>query len=343
MRNLDSQKGGIGKVLLWICGSLLLLGLLTLGAGFWWYSQGLQPMSSVRQDPISVTIPEASSTRQIAVILKKAGLIRNELIFRIYTRRTNTATKLQAGSYMLSPNASMAELVEELQSNQAGVKVTLVEGWRREQMAEALEKAFSGAGSVFDEVLFLEKTEKLEGQLFPDTYIFSPSATTDDVLNDISENFVKKTADVFEKPAVNLTQEEIIILASLLEREAATDKDLPLVASVLLNRLEIGQALQVDATLQYAKVSRTCGEKIRCEAWWPTPLSEDKTIESAFNTYAHTGLPPAPIASPGLRALMAAANPETSRYLYYLTDPTGITYYSETYDEHLVKINQYLR
>jgi len=116
-----------------------------------------------------------------------------------------------------------------------------------------------------------------------------------------------------------------------------------LVSGVLLNRLNNNMPLQVDATLQYAKANRICAKLNVCPDWWPAPRAEDKELDSEFNTYANSGLPPHPIANPGFTALDAAWNPEPSNFVYYLTDMEGVTHFAKTYDEHLANIEKYLR
>ena len=134
------------------------------------------------------------------------------------------------------------------------------------------------------------------------------------------------------------TVEEVVILASLIQREASTLEQMKMVSGILLNRLEIGQALQVDATLQYlAGQNQTTGK------WWISPSPALKQSDSPFNTYLNPGLPPSPICNPGLDALTAAVYPTKSNNLYYLHDDSGRMYYSQTYDEHLRNIERYLR
>lgn len=343
MKKNKHYRGNVWQILLLVLGLLCILGLAVLGGAWMWYKQNLSAVSEIASDPIEILIEEGSSTVEIARVLKQSGLIKNELAFRIYVRNEGIGTRLQAGRYDLSPNDNVPTLTQKLLSNQAGTKVTLLEGWRREQFGEALKKVFDDPGAQFSAEQFLTLTKDLEGQLFPDTYVFSERATTEEVVHELEQNFQAKTRAMLAEGAPPvLSQDEILVLASILEREVATDGDLPLVAGVLMNRLEAGWPLQADATLQYAKASRRCGGKLTCEDWWPMPLSEDKELDSAFNTYKNVGLPPAPIANPSIRALRAAAFPTETEFWFYLTDTKGTTHFSKTYEEHLEKIALYL-
>jgi UPF0755 protein len=136
----------------------------------------------------------------------------------------------------------------------------------------------------------------------------------------------------------------VVILASLLERETLNDSEKPMIAGILANRLRIGMPLQVDATVQYAKATRDCGGTgAACAEWWPTVYLEDYKLKSSYNTYQINGLPPSPIASPSLSSIEAAANPETNDYLYYIHDRDGKAHYATTLDEHNTNIQKYLR
>lgn len=306
-----------------------------LGYVFW----ALQPISKQNLS-MEITIPSGASARSVSDLLHNLGLVRNSDITRLYLTYTNVDKKIQAGKYLLSTNLSVSEIAEKLQSNPSGIKVTLLEGWRREQIAEELDKVFGQNEITFDKPKFIALTQNLEGKLFPDTYIFSPSVSVESIISTLVNNFEAKIKSLNIDPK-NL--DNIIILASLIEREAKTLNDMQLVSGVLVNRLNIGMPLQVDATLQYAKANRICNSIKDCENWWPMPRSEDKQLDSQYNTYVHSGLPPSPIANPGINAIDSAWNPKSSDYIYYLTDKNGVTYFSESYEGHLMNIQKHLR
>jgi len=204
-------------------------------------------------------------------------------------------------------------------------RVTLIEGWRVEEMAAELNSKLETRNSKFIEVA-------KEGYMFPDTYLFPKSATALQIVNKMTSTFDKKISDI--------TFEQVIV-ASMLERETFSDSEKALVAGVLYKRLENGWPLQVDATLQYAKDSSLCKNNINCDFWKPI-YSEDKNINSPFNTYKNLGLPPSPIASAGLSSLKAAINPEVSEYWYYIHDLKGKIHFAKTLEEHNENIKNYL-
>jgi UPF0755 protein len=155
------------------------------------------------------------------------------------------------------------------------------------------------------------------------------------------DNFNKKVTPQMREDAkkTGLTFAQTITLASIVEREGKTDSDRPMIAGILLNRIKLGMPLQVDATLQY-----TLGYQPFAKTWWKKELSvDDKKINSPYNTYANVGLPPAPIANPGMASINAAMYPTSSDYLYYLHDKTGTAHYAKTIEEHNANIQKYLQ
>ena len=139
--------------------------------------------------------------------------------------------------------------------------------------------------------------------------------------------------------SAGMTLERVVILASIVEREGLTDEDRPVIAGILLNRLEIGWPLQADATLQYA-----LGYQAQEKTWWKKVLTDDdKKVKSPYNTYANPGLPPGPISNPGIASIRAVIYPKKTEYMYYLHDPTGAVHYAKTLEEHNANVARYLR
>lgn len=213
---------------------------------------------------------------------------------------------------------------------QAQKRVTLLEGWRVEEMAVKLNKDL---GIKNEEFLKLAK----EGYMFPDTYFFKEEALASAVAQKLRANFDLKYDDKLRAKIkkLGLTPAEGVVLASIVEREARSDEARKMVASILLKRLKIGMGLNADATIQYALVSQ--GAKTPPPAgWWKRNLTrEDLKIDSPYNTYLYRGLPPGPISNPSLSSLntVANANPSTP-YLYYYHDSQGISHYGRTLEEH---------
>ena len=207
------------------------------------------------------------------------------------------------------------------------------EGWRREEFGQRLAANLE----EFDYQEFLNLTKNLEGYLFPDTYLVPKEASPTAVLKIFQQNFEKKFSSDLEKAAQEkgLTQKQVLILASIVEREAGDDKDRPLIAGILLKRWLQGWPLQADATAQYV-----VGEE---NDWWPQVIKRDLQINSSFNTYQYAGLPPAPICNPGLASIEAVIYPQESDYWFYLSDSSGAVHYAKTNEEHSRNIERYLR
>ncbi len=318
---------------------ILILVALTAGGLFWWLKNVEAPTKE--KNYFDLVIAKGSSATQIANKLKSAGLIKNTLAFRIYVQITNQAQKIPSGEYRLPSNLSLFKLIDQLIKGPTGIWVTIPEGLRREEIAGEFASAF-GQGSQFkDEFLNLSKGQ--EGFLFPDTYLFLKTASPSAIVNKMVSIFDKRVDSKMREDieASGKTLSEVITLASLVERETKTDQERPIVAGILLRRLKINMPLQIDATVQYSVASARCINKSECE-WWPTTTIEDRKINSKYNTYKYDGLPPAPIANPGLSSIKAAIYPQDSSYLYYLHDANGQIHYAGTLEEHNANIRKYI-
>ena len=179
---------------------------------------------------------------------------------------------------------------------------------------------------------FLQASKGKEGKLFPDTYLFPKDASASSIVNKMTKTFDSKTSGLAAGP--DLTFNQRIVLASILERETKTSAERPIVAGIMMNRIRAGMPLQVDAAVQYAVGTS--------KNWWPILTREDLNINLPFNTYKFIGLPPAPIASPGLSSLTAAFNPTQTEYWYYIHDTEGVIHYARTLQEHNANVVKYL-
>jgi len=323
---------------------ILLFFLALAILGIIWWGQNIKSVSSDKSVK-SIVIPKGSSAGAIGTRLAQAGLIKNSLIFRIYTRITGTAGKIQAGEYLLSPSSPLTKIVEYLTNGPVEVWVTVPEGMRREEIAD---KFVSGLGKNGEDVTvfrdeFLNRSSGLEGFLFPDTYLFPKDASASAVVAKLKSTFDlrvdSKMKEDISKSAYDLGQ--IISLAAIIERETITPGERPVVAGILYKRLKAGWPLQVDATIQYALSSQKCSVGTGCN-WWPNVSIDDRAINSRYNTYKFAGLPPTPIASPGLSSIKAAIYPEDSPYWYYLHDSKEVIHYARTLEEHNQNINKYI-
>ena len=288
------------------------------------------------------------SIQSITSRLEQSGLIRNAQVLSDFLVYAGLDTKIQAGEYNIPSSVSALQIGRLLQdATKTEVDFTVLAGWRAEEIAAALPT--SGLQITPDAFLnavsrppagygFLEgipPLASLEGFLFPDAYTLSRKTTTDELVAILLSNFERQVGpDViksFERQGLDLFQ--AVTLASIIQREAVLDEEMPVIASVFLNRLETGMKLDSDPTVQYA-----LGYNHDQGTWWTNPLSlQDLQVNSPYNTYRSPGLPPGPIASPGLSALKAVAYPAQTPYFYFRAacDGSGRHRFAETYEEHV--------
>lgn len=322
---------------------LLLIIFLIVG-GFYWWNQNNKPVST-DESLQSFIIPKGYSASQIGNKLENQSLIKGSLAFKIYVQVTSKSKKIQAGEYLLAPNFSLFKIVNQLISGPVEEWVTIPEGLRREEVVEKyinVLKRDEADAAIFRQD-FLALTSDEEGFLFPDTYLFPKAVSASIVVNKMLTTFDSKISTQMETDIIasEYDLDQVIILASIIERETRNDEERPIVAGILLNRLDIGMGLQVDATVQYALATTECRAGTTCN-WWPILTREDMSINSSYNTYKYAGLPPTPIANPSLSSISAVIYPMVSPYLYYLHDGDGKIHYAETLEGHNENIRRYL-
>ena len=291
-----------------------------------------------------------TSIDKVADILKKNGIIRSALIFKLYAKISNKQG-LHEGQFSLSSSMSYDAIIRKLKSTtRATVKVTIPEGFTLQQIGERLEQK-----KVCTKQQFLSAVEKedikfefssqipnnsdrfyrLEGYLFPDTYEFYVDQAPDAVVKKMLKNFETRFDESFRKAtqASGMTVDEVITLASIIQAESSNKDQMAKVSSVFHNRLKNGvngkKLLQSDATIFYATRDIE-----------PILPVNSTNIASAYNTYKHEGLPPGPICNPGLAAIDAALSPADTKYYYFVTDKNGNYYYAETFAKHLVNVRK---
>ncbi len=299
--------------------------------------------------------------RSISERLQDMGLIRDASLFRLYLRLNNLEQKLEAGDFELSAAMNVPQIAEALQqARREDILVRIPEGKRAEEIAQALEDAGVVDAADFlaavrtgdtallglpDYPLLQDKPPgaSFEGYLFPDTYRIPVNAAPADILGQMFDNLESKM-DQKDRDAVaagGRTFYQVLILASIVEREAARDDERPLIASTYLNRLgptcenEVFGYLAADPTVQYAM-----GYDPEQKTWWPTvPDVEDYLkVNSPYNTYLYPGLPPGPISNPGLASIKAAIYPAQTTYCYFVATGDGGHVFSETGAEHLLNV-----
>ncbi len=254
---------------------------------------------------------------------------------------SNKAKKIQAGDFVLNANMDLPTLVEALTHGTTDRWVTFLEGWRREEFAQALVDALSENNKdyAFSQSEFLSLTKNLEGQLAPDTYSFTKSTTAKLVVDRLTTQQQKRLSAL--NNSSGLTDSQTLVLASLVERESRVSAERPLIAGVLKKRLQKGWPLQVDASIQFIKATLNC-KLLTCD-WWPQNITKtDLTLVSPFNTYANPGLPPSPICNPSLDSLKATYSPKDSDYWFYLHDLQGQVHFAKTIEEHNANVAKYL-
>jgi UPF0755 protein len=311
---------------------VILILIVIVLAGLFWWNYGMSPANINTKQSVSFVIKKGTGLKEIASNLKDAGLIRNRIVFFLYTRLGRFEGKIQAGEFSPSPSMSASEIARNLTHGTFDVEVLVKEGLRATEIAEILKDNILTYDSTWVNSLVMN-----EGYLFPAKYDFSKDTDV--------ETIIKKMRNAFDQnfAAINtdnskLTKTQIVILASLIERESGKDSaEKPIIAGILMNRLNAGIPLQVDASIQYAK-----GQNPVTKKWWePVAIEEYKSVISNYNTYLFAGLPPGPISNPGRDSLNAAANPADTDYLYYLHDKNGQIRYAKTLAEHEANIKKY--
>lgn len=284
---------------------------------------------------VTVLIPQGASAGRISRILAEQGVIRSPLGFRMQVRITGRASKLKPGAYRLSSDMMPLKIIAMMSSGDTYARwITIPEGFTVRRIARRLaseklvnedrflEIALHG-GSSF-RTGFSHPAGSLEGYLFPDTYLIAPGSSEEAIISDMLKCFQRRAADGLGPGAgAGLNLHQIITLASLIEREARVPKDRALVSAVLRNRLRRGMRLECDATVLYALGEHK--ERV---------FYRDLEVDSPYNTYRNAGLPPGPIANPGLACITAAVNPARADYLYYVARPDGSHIFSRTLEEH---------
>ena len=305
--------------------------LIILVIAFVWWKDGLSPVNSTSTKSQIFVVSKGQGIREISKNLKDQGLIKDPIVFFLLTKKLGVDKNIEAGDYRISPSMSADEIATDLTHGTLDIWVTIPEGDRADEIADILK-----ANIPSYQESWRAQLEKNEGYLFPDTYLIPRDATVDLIITTMKNNFDQKYATL-GAPKNGMSQAEIVTIASLVEREAKTDKDRPLVASVIINRLNLGMSLDLDASIQYA-----LGYQADQRKWWKSGLTaQDLEIDSPYNTYTNAGLPPTPISNPGLASLNAAANPATTDYLYYVSDSQGNNHYSTTLQGQDANIKKY--
>lgn len=321
-------KNRNAKVFISILSILVVSGLLLLV---------LLKIQNSKTTEVYVEIPQNTSVKNVAMILKEKGIIKNPYLFILYVKVNNY--KIAAGSYKLSSSMSYKELCEALQKGvvlKKTIRFTIPEGFTCIQIAKKLSSL-----GIVDEKKFLDEINnydfdfqfrypsedvkyKLEGFLYPDTYEIFVGESERDIIKRMLSRFLEVYNSIKHEKTTQLDDLQTIILASIVEKEAKRDFERPVIAGVFLNRLTQGMRLESCATVEYIL------------PFHKEVLSyEDVRIKSPYNTYLYKGLPPSAICNPGKKSLLAALNPQKTNYLFFVARKDGSHIFSKTYEEHI--------
>lgn len=281
---------------------------------------------------VLVTVHSGDTLNSIAKDLKTKHLIRSTIFLRSVVVLFAGEQKLVAGDYYFGRPVSTYSVASRLVKGDfdlASIRVTIPEGVSMKQIAAIFSSKFNNF-SVTD---FMKHSPQEEGYLFPDTYFFMPDVKADEVVDVLHNNFEDKIKTV--EPAIvafGKPEKDVIAMASILEEEGRTMEDWRIISGILWKRIKIGMPLQVDSTLGY--VTGKASSEL---------TSVDLKMNSLYNSYTHKGLPPTPIANPGIQTITAAVTPIATPYFYYLSDKNGVIHYAATFDEHIKNRQKYLK
>jgi len=311
-------------------------------------ANSLNTPANPHASPIPFEVELGQSPTQITQQLQQNGLISNAEALLNYLIYKGLDTTIQAGNYELTPQMTAIQIAHALQdATPTKITFNVLPGWRLEEIAASMET--SGLEITAQDFLnaaynppediplaqFILPNHSLEGFMFPGTYQIPRQSNADELVAFLSNNFItqidSELIHAFQQRGLNLYQ--AVTLASIIQREAVVEKEMPIIASVFYNRLAADMRLESDPTVQYAIGYDPAGK-----TWWKNPLTkEDLKVDSPYNTYLYKGLPPGPISNPGLEALSAVAHPADTPYYYFRAkcDGSGEHFFAETFDEHL--------
>jgi UPF0755 protein len=309
--------------------ALIIIAVLC-AAGFAWFSY--ITASPEFSTGATLHIKRGMSVGAIAEEAKRAGIVKSPLILYAVLTYTYDPTRIFAGTYRFDTPHSVFEVARKLARNdvdQTLKTITIPEGVTRKDIAKIAQAQLVD----FDVNAFLELTKNNEGYLFPETYFVTEEFSEEELVTLLTETYASAIHPYQEAiEQSSFSEYEVLILASILEREANDEESMKTVSGILQNRLEIGMALQTDASVEYV-LDKPISEL----------TSNDLRIDTPYNTYMYPGLVPTPIGNPGLQAIEAVLYPIESEYFYYITGNDGIFYYAEDFEAHKQNIQTYLR
>ena len=328
-----------------IASIIVILGGLILGSLYLYFEK----LATVNGGENYIIIKKNSTLEEVAKLLLEKDIIKSEGTFKYYAKIKGVKGSIEGGNFIIKPKTKINNLIIRLKNGKSEFKViTIPEGYTLYQIASKLEEnnlvkkeeiLNATLSTLKTNDLILNKKDvlyDLEGYLFPDTYYIPNAATKDEIINIMVNRFKSVFSDKYKvrTKELELDVNEIVTMASLIEREAANDSERSRIAGVIYNRIKKGMPLQIDAAVIYAS---TKGEKNLQKVYYDT-----LKVKSKYNTYLYKGLPPGPIASPGKPSIEAALYPESNDYLYYVASYNGHVF-SKTYEEHLSNVKKYIK
>lgn len=321
---------------------VLMTGFLAVLLGSFVYGLA-KPVNSTAKDIAYVSIQPGMTADNIGNQLYEQGLIKNVLAFRVIAKFNGLDNTLKAGDYSFTTDMSVTQIVDRLARGATAQQlITIPEGYTVNQIAALIQEKqigdaekFKAAARNYRPHSYMAGSDaasyQVEGYLFPDTYQFDKGVTEEKLLTMMVGEFDQRFTSEMRNRAdeLGLSISQVVILASLVEKEAKLDSDRPVIAGVFLNRLQYHMPLQSCATIQYILGYAK-----------PELTIQDTEIDSPYNTYQHHGLPPGPIANPGMAAINAVLYPAATEYLYFVADKQGQHHFSTNYEEHLAAIER---
>lgn len=325
-----------------LIGVLLLITAGSTIAAAWRFQRWLYTPVQAKA-PVIVVIPAGASFAQIAQRLHAAGVIDRPMVLRAYARTSGSDRGVRSGEFLFDRPLTPPAVLEKLHGTESFARrVTIPEGHSARQIREALERAGLGGRDVYECVMqspellaeFDLPATGIEGYLFPDTYEFDPGVSPEAVVRRMLTRFREVSAGLAEqRRRAGMSEEEMVTLASVIEKETGAASERPLVAGVFHNRMRLGMKLQSDPTIIYGR-----------DGDWTRPITRSDLVDPhPYNTYAHTGLPPGPIANPGRAALAAAVEPDPTTALYFVSRNDGTHVFSSNLADHNAAVRKYQR
>lgn len=320
---------------------IVVFSLICLGSVIYGLTQST---TSLTGENFVIVVKPGMGAHDIGDLLYEQGAIKSIFLFQMVSRVQGMESSLQAGEYVFSRNMTVQQIVAMLARGETSYQqITIPEGYTVEQIANLLQEKklgnasfFKTAAQSFVPYAYMVNNNsnviyKAEGYMFPNTYRITKGTTEEQILGMMTLQFDKQFTESMRAKAseMGLSIKDVIILASLVEKEAQLPGDRPLIAGVFLNRLKKDMPMQSCATIQYI-------------LGYPKPelTVQDTEISSPYNTYQHMGLPPGPIANPGIAAINAVLYPQSTDFVYFVADKQGAHHFSKTYEEHLIAIEQ---